>query len=140
MPETHLSKSYVHFPVYAFLIDFGEEKHLYKGNIKWNRAMRSFRRVLKEVFGSEERYLLLRHSGSLARFDAQVMRLLGLEYSSDFQVIRPSGTDVSLDIQITDKGMQPASESPGLYLDDFLTENFASFVVELVMFYHANIT
>ncbi len=74
-----------------------------------------------------------------SKFDAKVMQLLGLEYSSDLQVIRRDGTEIYQDIRLTAQGIQPASIQPKLYIDDFLKDKFFSFISELVMFYHSNI-
>jgi len=138
IPETHLPTFYRHFPMYAFLIDFGEEKHLYAGRVKWCKETHLLKDIIKEVFGSEERFFFLRHSGSLAKFDAKVMHLLGLEYSSDLQVIRRDGTKIYQDIRLTAKGILPASDLPKLYIDDFLKGRFYSFISELVLFYYSN--
>src|SRR2546429_318037 len=109
-----------HFPMYAVLIDFGEEEHLYCGEVKWRGSTCSFNRVIKDIFGSPDRYIMLRCMGSLTEFDPKVMRLLGLEYTTSLRVKRGSRTEVYSDIRISDGKIQPAPQALSLYLEDFI--------------------
>jgi len=129
-------KFYRHLPIYAVLINFGEEEHLYRGRVKWSGSGCSFNTVMKDVFGAPSRYLLLRHTGSLAEFDSKVMHLLGLAYTTDLEVKRQGQSKVYRDIRISKGSIQPALRSSSLYLEDFII-NAIPFMVELIQFYYA---
>ncbi len=129
-------KFYRHLPMYAVLINFGEEEHLYRGRVKWSGSTCTFNTVMKDVFGAPSRYLSLRHIGSLAEFDSKVMHLLGLEYTTDLEVKRQGQTQVYRDIRISQGSIQPALRSSSLYLEDFII-NAIPFMAELIQFYYS---
>jgi hypothetical protein len=124
-----------HIPRYIIKVDFEEETQKYTGRIKWNGTDKTFDELLKTFFQDKPNQLIRQFlEKTIQSFDPDIMKFLGLRYSSDLLVIKADKRDIYQDIIINHDTFKPSYNQKDLYVEDFLVSS-SKFIPSLTNFY-----